>query len=605
MTAYRSKGTVSEDEVYALVQRYGASTIFTLLQEVSQATEKDVTMDWRTIVKATSTGISNAQEYQMLWRHLAYRDPLEKVEDGGEPLSDESDLEFELEATPNHSEEISTEVDCCVKVILSSGSVGECGTVVPLNAEAPQATDTLNDQASVVPSDKQHFGRYNRANGAALCTQKQPLSTGLSNEGVDGNGSSNSGFHAKKKRKLWTKEEDMELIAAVEKFGEGNWANILKGDFKHDRTASQLSQRWAIIRKRQTSSKQSNGSKARSEEMLAAQKAFSMALNMPMSGSLSTILSGGTHMQTANSSTSIAGGTSGALDESQASASQAFKPNQQPINQETSSQKVPPNPSNKPRPAQKKPPSAQLKPAICPNPLIKAAAFAAGGRIATPLTAASLFKAAQSVNAVRIRHGSSSSLIGSSVTSTISSSSTTAAAPAATTSTTPINTAITGSHTPNSKFTHPSVPLTSSGSALITSKLCQVQPGSGKAPSLPSNTSMQQLSSESRLGVMASCGLNENGKRRRSVNNSAVDVDQLLVEEARGEPDEEPSDKLVQATMNGSSDRKIKENQCTETEQTTSKNLKEEQSGEGKERNEVISPNSGDSQLDEEVILQS
>ncbi|PKU77293.1 uncharacterized protein LOC110116224 isoform X1 [Dendrobium catenatum] len=585
MTAYRSKGTVSEDEVYALVQRYGASTIFTLLQEVSQATEKDVTMDWRTLVKATSTGISNAQEYQMLWRHLAYRDPLEKIEDGGEPLSDESDLEFELEATPNHSEEISTEVDCCVKVILSSGSVGECGTVFPLNAEAPPATDTVNDQASVVPSDKQHLGRYNRANGAALCTQKQSPSTGLSNEGVDGNGSSNSGFHAKKKRKLWTKEEDMELIAAVEKFGESNWANILKGDFKHDRTASQLSQRWSIIRKRQTSSKQSNGSKARSEEMLAAQKAFSMAINMPMSGSLSTILSGGTHMQTANSSASIAGGTSGALDESPACASQAFKPNQ-PINLETSSQKVPPNPSNKPRTAQKKPPSAQLKPAICPNPLIKAAAFAAGGRIATPLTAASLFKAAQSVNAVRIRHAGSSSLIGSSVTGTISSSSTTAA------TTTAATAPITGSHTPNSKFSHPS-------SGLTTSKLCQVQQGSGKAP-------LQQLSSESRLGVMTSCGRNENGKRRRSVNNSAVDVDQLLVEEAVAEPDDEASDKLVQDTKNGSSDRKIEENQCTETEETTSKNLKEEQSGEGKGRIvEVISPNSGDSQLEEEVILHS
>ncbi|XP_020705382.1 uncharacterized protein LOC110116224 isoform X2 [Dendrobium catenatum] len=458
MTAYRSKGTVSEDEVYALVQRYGASTIFTLLQEVSQATEKDVTMDWRTLVKATSTGISNAQEYQMLWRHLAYRDPLEKIEDGGEPLSDESDLEFELEATPNHSEEISTEVDCCVK-------------------------------------------------------------------------------------------------------------------------------RWSIIRKRQTSSKQSNGSKARSEEMLAAQKAFSMAINMPMSGSLSTILSGGTHMQTANSSASIAGGTSGALDESPACASQAFKPNQ-PINLETSSQKVPPNPSNKPRTAQKKPPSAQLKPAICPNPLIKAAAFAAGGRIATPLTAASLFKAAQSVNAVRIRHAGSSSLIGSSVTGTISSSSTTAA------TTTAATAPITGSHTPNSKFSHPS-------SGLTTSKLCQVQQGSGKAP-------LQQLSSESRLGVMTSCGRNENGKRRRSVNNSAVDVDQLLVEEAVAEPDDEASDKLVQDTKNGSSDRKIEENQCTETEETTSKNLKEEQSGEGKGRIvEVISPNSGDSQLEEEVILHS
>lgn len=129
------------------------------------------------------------------------------------------------------------------QVILSSGSVGDCSPVVAFNVEAPPTTDTPNDQASVVPSDKHHFGRYNRAtNGAALYIQKQPSSTVPSNEGLDGNGSSNSGFPLKKKRKLWSKEEDMELIAAVEKFGEGNWANILKGDFKHDRTASQLSQ---------------------------------------------------------------------------------------------------------------------------------------------------------------------------------------------------------------------------------------------------------------------------------------------------------------------------------------------------------------------------
>ena len=47
---------------------------------------------------------------------------------------------------------------------------------------------------------------------------------------------------ARKKRKLWTSEEDQELIAAVEKCGEGNWATMLKGAFKHERTAAQLSQ---------------------------------------------------------------------------------------------------------------------------------------------------------------------------------------------------------------------------------------------------------------------------------------------------------------------------------------------------------------------------
>ena len=63
---------------------------------------------------------------------------------------------------------------------------------------------------------------------------------GSSMEAIDSSGG--AGGPAKKKRKLWTKEEDLELIAAVDKCGEGNWANILKGDFKHDRTASQLSQ---------------------------------------------------------------------------------------------------------------------------------------------------------------------------------------------------------------------------------------------------------------------------------------------------------------------------------------------------------------------------
>ncbi len=50
----------------------------------------------------------------------------------------------------------------------------------------------------------------------------------------------------RKKRRLWTPEEDLELIAAVEKCGEGNWATILKCGFNHERTASQLSQVFVV-----------------------------------------------------------------------------------------------------------------------------------------------------------------------------------------------------------------------------------------------------------------------------------------------------------------------------------------------------------------------
>lgn len=542
---------LSEDDAYALIQRHGASKIFTLLQEISQATEKDVTIDWRTLVKTTSTGISSAREYQMLWRHLAYRDPFENIEDGGEPLSDDSDLECELETISNLSNEALSEVDCCVKALLYSGAVGDCGPFVASTVEAPPTTCTPNDQASTAPPDKQHLNRYNRfANGAASLSQNQKMSNGAFIDRIDGNGSLNSVFPAKKKRKLWSKEEDMELIAAVKKFGEGNWANILKGDFKHDRTASQLSQRWAIIRKRQTSSNQSTGGyKSKSEEMLAAQKAFSMALNMPMSGGLSTINSGGTQMQRVNSSPAMAGGTASLIDESQATTSQIFKQNPLPANQEPSSPKRVLSISNKSKSSQKKH-QAQAKSSICPNPLIKAAAFAAGGRIATPSTAASLFKAAQSKNVVRIRHG------GATITGASASSSTnTTISSSSSAKTTPATTAIVGLHAVNPRFTQPS-----------TSKLCHTQGASG-TPCPPQSTSMNHLQSESKMArTSTSCGIQPNGKRRRDIIISAVDVDELLAEEARGAQGNGASDAQI-AEVGASSrahGRELNESQCSE-----------------------------------------
>ncbi|KAG0470980.1 hypothetical protein HPP92_015526 [Vanilla planifolia] len=523
MTAYRTKGTVSEDDVYALVQRYGATTIFTILQEVSQATEKDIAIDWRAIVKTTASGITNVREYQMLWRHLAYRDPMEKIEDGAEPLSDESDLEFELEATPTSCNEALNELDCYIKVLLSSGSLVDSSPALASNFEASPTTDTPNDHASVALSDKQHFVRPNRAANAdaVLSSQKQSLLAGPSAEGLDGTGPLNSSYTAKKKRKLWTKEEDMELIAAVDKFGEGNWANILKGDFKHDRTASQLSQRWSIIRKRQANSNHNSGNKSRSEEMLAAQKAFSMALNMPMPGGFSSsMLPGGTQMQTTSSLAPVASVSAGAPDSSNA-VSQAIKQTQQPFNQE-SCLKGAPNPSSKSR-SQKKPP-AQAKPSIGPNPLIKAAAFAAGGRIATPSTAASLFKAAQSKNAVRIRHGGNSSL-------------TTTAA-------------VTGAHGINVKFIHaPASSTGNSGTSPLASSAGQAQVRLGNA-SLTTSVPSQPLL-ESKSGVRASCGALDSVELRQGIIISAVDVDELLAEDARVAQEKDSSEIPVHPVGNG------------------------------------------------------
>lgn len=71
-----------------------------------------------------------------------------------------------------------------------------------------------------------------------VSVQKQPAPAPTVAENLDTNGTAGG----KRKRKPWSEAEDLELIAAVQKCGEGNWANILKGDFKGDRTASQLSQ---------------------------------------------------------------------------------------------------------------------------------------------------------------------------------------------------------------------------------------------------------------------------------------------------------------------------------------------------------------------------
>lgn len=59
--------------------------MLSLLQEVAILPESKI--DWNALVKKTNTGISDAKECQMLWRHLAYSDALlDRPEDGAELL---------------------------------------------------------------------------------------------------------------------------------------------------------------------------------------------------------------------------------------------------------------------------------------------------------------------------------------------------------------------------------------------------------------------------------------------------------------------------------------------------------------------------------------
>jgi hypothetical protein len=211
-------------------------TILRMLQEISYCSETK--MDWNALVKKTTTGITNAREYQLLWRHLSYRHPLLPVEDDALPLDDDSDMECELEASPAVSHEASVEAIAHVKVMAASYVLSESDILDDSTVEAPL---TINipyalPEGSQEPSESPWSSRGMNIN-FPVCLQKV-----TSTEGMNGNGSAGISMAFRRKRKRWSAEEDEELFAAVKRCGEGNWAHIVKGDFRGERTASQLSQ---------------------------------------------------------------------------------------------------------------------------------------------------------------------------------------------------------------------------------------------------------------------------------------------------------------------------------------------------------------------------
>lgn len=117
--------------------------------------------------------------------------------------------------------------------------------------EAPLTIGISNSQSSRANLENPQSGCLLQEMYVAIpiSIQRQPISStpAVSTEVFDVNGAAGGNAASRKRRKPWSKAEDMELIAAVQKCGEGNWANILKGDFKGNRTASQLSQVCSFI----------------------------------------------------------------------------------------------------------------------------------------------------------------------------------------------------------------------------------------------------------------------------------------------------------------------------------------------------------------------
>ncbi|CAE5957016.1 unnamed protein product [Arabidopsis arenosa] len=276
------KRIITEGDIATLLQRYDMKTILRLLQEMAYYSE--IKMDWNELVKKSTTGITNAREYQLLWRHLSYRHPLLHVEDDAQPLDDDSDMECELEASPAVSHEASVEAIAHVKVMAASYVPNESDILDDSTVEAPLTINIpyVLPEGSQEPSESPWSSRGMNIT-FPVCLQKV-----TSTEGVNGNGSAGNSMVFRKKRKKWSAEEDEELFAAVKRCGEGNWAHIVKGDYRGERTASQLSQRWALIRKRcDTSTSVSQSGLQPTEAQIAVNHAISLALgNRPPSKKL-------------------------------------------------------------------------------------------------------------------------------------------------------------------------------------------------------------------------------------------------------------------------------------------------------------------------------
>ncbi|KAL3844326.1 hypothetical protein ACJIZ3_001729 [Penstemon smallii] len=376
----RKKGSISEEDTSNLLERYSVDTVLSLLQEVEQFAEEK--MDWNELVKNTATGISSAKEYQMLWRHLAYAKSLiDQSENDENPMDDDSDLEYELEPFPAVSREASAEAAAYVKVLIASGSLNDSHVPINSTIEAPLTINVPSIRASTAPSDSSHLPNAMQGTNISIpvYVQKQPLSSGTCGEKRPINETPEVNLPPRRKRRGWSTQEDTKLTAAVQKYGERNWVSIAGGDFNNDRKASELSQRWANIRKKQGNSNVGTSSHLPETQLAAAHRAMSLALDMPM----------GDHSK---ASSHISSASVGLKSQRQVQEASRSMQNHQSGTTGPSKSQVP----------LKRP---SVSPTQGPDSMLKAAAVAAGARIATSAAATSLIEAARSQNVVHIKTG--------------------------------------------------------------------------------------------------------------------------------------------------------------------------------------------------------
>ncbi|KAG8503214.1 hypothetical protein CXB51_001068 [Gossypium anomalum] len=429
------------------VGRYTATTVLALLQEVAQF--PGVKLDWNALVKKTSTGISNAREYQMLWRHWPTETfCLKNWKMGLIPWSDDdSDLEYELEPCPSVSSETSSEAAACVKVLIASGLPNDSSLANSSMVDAPLTINIPNARSFRVSSENlQPTCSMPGTNiTVPVSVQKKILPSVTSAETMEGNGPAGANLPARRKRKPWSEAEDLELIAAVQKCGVGN------GQTSYEETSREIGLlhswlrftelfccfmlnwiflgcesyvlvdcRWTVIKKR-CGNLNVEGNSAipqLSEAQLATRSALSLALDMPDKNLTAACTNNPGLKIMSSSAPPTAGGEASVRAQSQVqqgpitSASPQNPSQQGPVaslqvpnqsQQGSMPTKTSPRGSSgstlKSRVTLKKAPA---KPFSTTGSILDATAVAAGARIGSPEAAASLLKAAQSKNAIHI-----------------------------------------------------------------------------------------------------------------------------------------------------------------------------------------------------------
>ncbi|KAL0341320.1 UNVERIFIED_CONTAM: hypothetical protein Sradi_4648800 [Sesamum radiatum] len=445
----RKKGSIGEEDISAILQRYSVKTVLTLLQEVAKVAGEKI--DWGAIVKNTATEISSARECQMLWRHLAYGHTLiDQFDNAPDPMAltgdfdnlmrlcaigstivdlvvdkvwvaclgdDDSDLEYELEAFPAIARETSVEAAACVKVLIASDYPIDSHLPNNSTIEAPLTINVPRFKALTAASDGTLANAIRGTNiSIPVSVQKQPLSSGSSGEKRPNNGTSGVNLPPRRKRRGWSTEDDVKLTAAVQKYGERNWADIARGDFDNDRKASELSQ--GLSGKMHISVSCSFVISSLSCAVISCStrccsSAMSLALDMPMGDNLKAAR----QMNSGNSYITFLHGTPlfyGYVDAERPYIGTKSQPQSQKASASPPDQQLGMAGPSKSQVPNKRP---SINPTTGPDSMIKAAAVAAGARIATATDASSIIEAARSQNVVHIITGGSS-VMKSSTTST-------------------------------------------------------------------------------------------------------------------------------------------------------------------------------------------